>query len=65
MLRLALGFLCSMPVVNGRGGVYVCRFSWYGVVSVSSPWVAAEYAPYGEIEAAEGTVLLYGLDGVL
>lgn len=32
---------------------------------MSSPGVASEYAAYGEVEAAERAVLLYGLDGIL
>ena len=41
------------------------RVLWYGVVAVSYPWVAAQYAAYGEVESFEWSVLLYGFHCIL
>lgn len=37
----------------------------HGVVATAAPGVAAQDAAHGQIESAQGAVLLYGLDGVL
>ena len=38
---------------------------WNGVIAGAAPGVAAQDAPYGQVEALEGSVFLYGLLGIL
>jgi hypothetical protein len=46
----------DFPLVN---------FLRHGIISASAPWMAAEDASDGEIEAFDGAVLAEGLEGVL
>ena len=55
----------AVGVQIGEHGLCFGLFSRNGIVSASSPWVAAQNAPYGKIKSFHGAVLAKCFDGIL
>ena len=57
-------------ILNFQFSIFNLQFSIfnlvrYWVIAAAAPWMATEYAADGQVEAADGAVLLQGLDGIL